>query len=160
MPSSTRRGSPSIARSRSTSFQGMTSLRAISSPVATGYAVSPPKRRTSPRGRTRVWPSSASEYDAKSIRATAWLTSWSSPVSATKSTHSGRPSASTTEPFDGSPPRTWTTYASSRSALAGRIQSRASIDSAAMALAMRFRACPARDVTPNQRVAYGAWAPR
>ena len=122
--------------------------------------MSPPKRSTSPRGRTRVSPPSTTEYDAKSIRATARLTSWSSPVSATKSTHSGRPSASTTDAFEASPPRTWTTCASRRSARAGRIQSRESIDSAAMALATRFRAWPASDVTPNQRVAYGAWAPR
>jgi hypothetical protein len=36
---------------------------------------------------------------------------------------------------------------------AGRIQSRASIDSAAMALATKLRACLASEVTPNQRVA-------
>src|SRR5262245_32965205 len=94
------------------------------------------------------------------MRPTAKLTSWSSPVSATKSIQTSRPSRSVRAPPGAEAPRTWHTRLRSPAAPSGRIQSRTSSWLLAAATARRCRRWPARAVIPNQRIARGLCAPR
>jgi hypothetical protein len=88
------------------------------------------------------------------MRPTAWLTSRSSPVSATKSIHKGRSSACWSDVLPaGSMRSTRSAFARSSLGPSGRIQSRESTDSAAMADEAKLRKCPKSEVMPYQRTA-------
>lgn len=113
----------------------------------------------SPRGRTRA-SSPESEYSLKIMVPTARLTSWSSPVSATKSIQTSRPRRSVKLLPEVEAPSTLHTRSRRIASWSGCIQSRISRSLLAAAVATRWRRCPARADIPNQRMAKGECVPR
>ena len=103
-----------------------------------------------------------SAYSANTRRATAALTSRSSPVSATKSIQSGRPRRSTRvgASDDGRLQDAARRGPEARAGRSGRIQSRVSTAWLATIEAATRRRWPSSAVLPNQRMAYGGCAPR